>query len=100
MKPHAGISINAGVSPTVNGNHGFSDSITRVAAGHYRLVLDNGLGNGEMTISVGLRESIDAPASFGVDTVSVGAQVTMEVKTFYDTALTDLDFNVTVFSLR
>lgn len=100
MKPHAGMNVNAGVSPVVAGNRGFSSTITRVAAGHYRLTLDNGLAQNEMLILTQINEDITNAGANGVSNVTVGAVTTIDVKTWLNTGLTDLDFAIGVFNLR
>jgi len=100
MKPHAGLNMNAGASPAIDGNDGFSSTFVRVAAGHYRFTLDSALAPNELVLLVTPREDVLGAQGIGVPVLTVGAVTTIEVKTWVSTAVADLDFNVAVFSLR
>ncbi len=101
MKSHAGCNINAGVGPTLDGNNGFSSTVVRVTAGHYRVTLDQALAKTEMIILTQLNEDINNAGANGVAAVNVsGSTTTIEIKTWVNTALADIDVAVGVWSLR
>lgn len=100
MKLHAGINVNAGSSPTIEGNSGFSSTFTRVAAGHYRFTLDVALAPNEMLLSVTPREEVTGAQGVGIPVLTTTNVTTIEVRTWVTTAVADLDFNLLVVSLR
>jgi hypothetical protein len=100
MKLHAGIGIDAGTLPTVRAVSGISTTFARLGAGNYRFTLDNGLARNEMLCNVTVNEDITGASGVGIPAVTVGATVTVDVKTYFGSSLADLDFDLLITSPR